>query len=285
MNRDLVLAACILAVCGSAVWLVGWLPHRESGRPGESGRSGERRAWLSLWRPLLPAAVGLMALAGWALQEPRLSDEILHPLAPLFVAPLACVWIRAAVRAVRALVRPHRLPLAATVGILRPRIFVDPVLSGDLDSAALAATMGHERAHARHRDPLRIWLAQVVADLQWPSPHARARFEQWRQVLELARDEEAREGGAAGEDLAAALVGAARLGQRRVPAPIAPLIDGERALILRVQRLLDPLRAPAIRSWRAYLALAGAIALLGAAALFGFTDGDLLVRSLPIIGR
>ena len=283
MNRDLVLATLIVALCGSAIWLAGWLPARSGGRAEESGRAAERRSWLALWLPLVPAAAALAALAGWALQEPRLTDELLRPLTPLFVAPIAALWLRAAWRAGRALAHPRVPPLAATLGLLRPRIAIDERLSRDLDATARQAVLAHERAHCRHRDPLRLWLAQIASDLQWPSPRAAARFERWRQALELARDEEAREGGVDGEDLAAALLGAVRLAQRRSVSPAATLVDGEQALVLRVGRLLAPLRALPAQPWSARLALAGSLALLTAATIFGLGHGDLLVRALPIV--
>ncbi len=283
MNRDLVLATLIVALCGSAIWLAGWLPARSGGRTEESGRAAERRSWLALWLPLVPAAAALAALAGWALQEPRLTDELLRPLTPLFVAPIAALWLRAAWRAGRALAHPRVPPLAATLGLLRPRIAIDERLSRDLDATARQAVLAHERAHCRHRDPLRLWLAQIASDLQWPSPRAAARFERWRQALELARDEEAREGGVDGEDLAAALLGAVRLAQRRSVPPAATLVDGEQALVLRVGRLLAPLRALPAQPWSARLALAGSLALLAAATIFGLGHGDLLVRALPIV--
>ena len=283
MNRDLVLATLIVALCGSAIWLAGWLPLRSRGRAAESGRAAERRSWLALWLPLVPAAAALAALAGWALQEPRLTDEILRPLTPLFVAPIAGLWLRAAWRAGRALAHPRVPPLAATLGLWRPRIAIDDRLARDLDAPARQAVLAHERAHCHHRDPLRIWLAQIASDLQWPSPQAAVRFERWRQALELARDEEAREGGIDGEDLAAALIGAVRLAQRRVVSPLATLVDGEQALVLRVGRLLAPLRPPPAQPWRTLLALAGSLALLAAATIFGLGHGDLLVRALPIV--
>jgi Zn-dependent protease with chaperone function len=283
MNRDLVLATLIVALCGSTIWLTGWLPLRSNGCAAESGRAAERRSWLALWLPLVPAAAALAALAGWALQEPRLTDEILRPLTPLSVAPIAALWLRAGWRAGRALAHPRVPPLAATLGLLRPRIAIDDRLARDLDATARQAVLAHERAHCHHRDPLRIWLAQIASDLQWPSPHAAARFERWRQVLELARDEEAREDGVDGEDLAAALIGAVRLAQGRVVSPLATLVDGEQALVLRVGRLLAPLRPPPAQPWRTRLALAGSLALLAAAAIFGLGHGDLLVRALPIV--
>jgi Zn-dependent protease with chaperone function len=283
MNRNLVLATLVVALGGALIWVAGWLPARSAGRADDSGRGAERRSWFALWLPLCPAAAALAALAGWALQEPRLTDEILRPLTPLFVAPIVVLWLRAAWRAGRALARPRIPPLAATVGLLRPRIAIDPRLSRDLDGAAGTAVLAHERAHCRHRDPLRIWLAQIATDLQWPSSGAVTRFASWRHALELARDEEARADDVDGEDLAAALVGAVRLARGRAPSPVASLIDVERALILRVARLLDPLRAPGRRRWWAGLVLIGSLALLAASTIFGLCHGDLLVRALPIV--
>jgi hypothetical protein len=77
-------------------------------------------------------------------------------------------------------------------------VVVSPALAEVLDPAALRAVHEHESAHARHHDPLRIWLAELAADLQWPSPSARARLQSWPETLELARDDEARERGAQG---------------------------------------------------------------------------------------
>ena len=110
-----------------------------------------------------------------------------------------------------------------------------------LDVDALEAVKAHEAAHVRHRDPLRIWLAQLVTDLQWPWPAAQERFTRWRQVLELARDEEARLSGADGADLAAAILLAARM--YNPPMTGAPLIEGRVGLEERVTRLLAPLHS------------------------------------------
>ena len=189
MNRDLVLATLVVALCGSAIWLTGWLPARRGGRAEESGRVAERRAWRALWLPLVPAAAALAALAGWAMQEPHLTDEILRPVTPLFVAPLAALWLRAAWRAGRALAHPRVPPLAATLGLWRPRIAVDERLSRDLDATARQAVLAHDGRTAATAIRCGSRLAQIASDLQWPSPRAAARFEAWRQALELARDE------------------------------------------------------------------------------------------------
>src|SRR5262249_36567356 len=137
--------------------------------------------------------------------------------------------------------RVRETPPIATVGLVRPRVVVAEDLCDALDPAALTAALAHECVHVRHRDPLRIWLAQIATDLQWPSPSARRRFERWLASLQLARDEEARVGGASGDDLAAAVVAVARMPWHPLGAAIAGLTGAETSLASRVHRLLAPL--------------------------------------------
>src|SRR5262249_41912742 len=155
--------------------------------------------------PVLPTVLGLALLAGWALQEPEQTDEVVSRVAVWLALLFAPGWIRACSRAVRSLRSPPKSITAATVGMLRPRVVISTQLEQMVDSHALAAAREHESAHARHADPLRIWLAQVATDLQWPGPAAPARLRAWREALEFARDDEARSRGADGADLAEAI--------------------------------------------------------------------------------
>jgi Zn-dependent protease with chaperone function len=275
VSRDLVLAGLVLIVCGALAWAPGLLP-------ATSGRS-ERATWWRLWGPLLPAATALALLVGWALQEPSTTDELLRPAAALAALPVALVWARATWRAVRALSARVDAP-AAVVGLLRPRVEIDARLAEVVSSAGMEAARAHEEAHARHRDPLRIWLAQLATDLQWPFGGAAARLAAWLDALELARDDEARRAGARGEDLAEALVGAARLStsQSTRLAAVARLDGPSRALAARVERLLAPLE-PERRPARRRVAVLAVTATLLAAAWLGFAHGDLALRALPFV--
>jgi beta-lactamase regulating signal transducer with metallopeptidase domain len=110
-----------------------------------------------------------------------------------------------------------------------------------LSEGQVNAVLEHERAHARHCDPMRIWLAQLATDLQWPWPQAHERLRRWLLALELARDEEARATGVEGIDLADAILASARFDQR-VNLPLQAALTGEpSALKQRIGRLLDPL--------------------------------------------
>jgi hypothetical protein len=53
---------------------------------------------------------------------------------------------------------------ALTHGLLQPRILLSTAALATLDPAELAAVLGHERAHLRRRDPLRLLAARILAD-------------------------------------------------------------------------------------------------------------------------
>jgi beta-lactamase regulating signal transducer with metallopeptidase domain len=228
---------------------------------------------------------GAAWLIGWHLQEPWQSDERL-PLAALLLAlPVLGLWCRAGIRAARS-ARSTRPAPAATVGLLRPRVVIDPRLRRELDAAGLRAVEAHERAHARHFDPLRIWLAQLLTDLQWPAGAARVRFQAWLEALEIARDDEALAEGVPGVDLAHAIVTAARLtdGHRHDDA-YAGLTGAEHALRARVERLLGapPPVAGETGSRARALSLVLVAAAMASAVLLGVYFGEAMIRRLPFV--
>lgn len=286
MSRELVLATMVLVLCGAGAWLASWVPA--ASEPGErrelSGRQLEARSWRRIWLTLLPAGIALATMFGWALQEPSVTDELLLPTAALVAVPIGLLWLRCALRACVALRTPREMPPIATVGLLRPRVVVAGDLRGTLDPAALMAALAHERVHVRHRDPLRIWLAQIATDLQWPSPSARRRFEHWLGALELARDEQARLDGVPGEDLAAAVVAVARMPRRHPGAAVVGvgLTGAETSLASRVHRLLEPV--PPDRGRRSIVLPLVVLAVLVASVAIGATYGDYVLRAMPFIG-
>jgi hypothetical protein len=277
VDREIVFVALACVLDGPMLCAGSWWPLRAitTGAPDHD----ERRYVRQLWVPILPAALVLAALSGWAVMEPEHAEIVPWPLL-VAGAAFGLIWLRAAVRALRAL-RTSRDAPAATFGLLRPRAFISPILATVVDSHAVAAALAHEAAHVRHRDPLRIWLAQFVTDLQWPSPVAPRRFRAWLCALELARDDEARVNGVDGADLAAAIVAAARLSA--VARPMAALIGDEATLRLRIERLLcaaPPSDAVANTHAIAALRVAALALALAAAVSAGTYWGEVVVRTL-----
>jgi beta-lactamase regulating signal transducer with metallopeptidase domain len=207
-----------------------------------------------LWRPLLPSGAWLAFLLGWALREPDNAEglprdgQILTLIAGLVA--LRVVWRAGQAAQVRS------RPLLGVIGLFRPEIHVEPVAEAALDPSARVAAIAHEDAHVRHQDPLRIWLALLATDLQLGVPASRTRFRSWRHALELARDEEARESGVSGPELAVAILAITRL-DHGFSAPAAATLGGDAALLQdRIARLLAPAApAPQRGPWRRTLGL------------------------------
>ncbi len=277
MERESLLATLIVLLSGLALQVFalwpGGIRHRSA------ARQVERLQWLVLWWPAAPALTVAAWLCGWALSQP---DPVrAHVGVLIFVAagPFAVVGGRAVVRAVLSLCRSSSTYGIATVGLLRPRIVIAPELAQALDETALQAALAHERTHVRHRDPLRIWLAQFVTDLQWPWGSAQRRFTGWLASLEHARDDEARRTGVEGADLAAAVLSALRF-QTGVSAA-ATLIGRPEALEARIVRLLRPLPESPPDEELPYLTVAGGLAMICLAALvLGVSYGERLIDSL-----
>jgi len=280
MDREIVLTTLACVLCGPALVVAGALTLRL--RPPGAAREHERAAWRRLWFPVVPAALILAFLIGWALQEPEAAEPADAPVLA-FAAVFAFIALRAVVRAARAFRAPAHPPVAMTTGLLRPRVVVAPELAARLDGRALDAALAHEQAHVRHRDPLRLWLAQLATDLQWPVPGARQRFSDWRHALELARDAEACER-VDGSDLAAALIEAARLTRAPAGEVHACLVadpDGAAAFSDRIYRLLDGATAveePGPRRWASWAPVAVAICL---AVVAGAHYGERIIGLLP----
>jgi hypothetical protein len=277
MDRECCASLLIALVGGTAFLASGWCPVADARI--RSARALERITWWRLWLPVAPALAVASAFCGWALLEPDPIPESMPVSLILMSTPFLVLLARAAVRSGWALIRDPGDPGTATVGLLRPWIVFSPRLAKTLDDRQIEAALEHERSHARHWDPLRIWLVQLVTDLQWPWPQARERMQRWLIALELARDEEARARGIDGTDLAEAIIASARFGQSASHPAQAALTGQSAALKERIARLLEPLSAdPAQAHLRTplFLLLPTSVIALG----FGLMFGEGVVRAL-----
>lgn len=275
VDREYLLTIFVLVGATASMALANaWLVWREAA----TGLSiDERLEWRRLWTPLAVAVVSTAWSWGWWLLEPENAESVpsLFVLAALLAG---YVWLRALVRAIKSQ-RDSRRPAAYTSGFLRPRIVIDPAFAELLDEVELAAVQAHEQAHVRHRDPLRVWLAQWCADLQWPSGAARRWLLTWRAALEMARDDEARRDGVDGADLGSALVKAARFGFIGGRSCVCFL--GERdAFRARIVRLLSPIEPKATSGRHASRGALALFLMFGIVAAGGALFGEAVVRTL-----
>lgn len=122
----------------------------------------------------IAADAGVVALAGVFLVGFRLCwthVRVQRTLAALSLPPsprLGALQRQLGVRSVAELPTPE--PTAFCAGFARPRVYVSEGLLDHLADAELAAVLAHEAAHARHRDPLRLAVASLVADLCFAVP-------------------------------------------------------------------------------------------------------------------
>ena len=293
MERETLVSLLIMLSGGLTLQLLAaWPPAKAA---GADPAALERQAWRDLCRPALAVLLLAAWFVGWALTEP---DPVRDPLDPAVVLllwlPFGLLFARAAARAVWALLRQLPECGVSTCGFLQPQVVFSPFLARRLDEPVIHAALAHEHAHARHRDPLRIWVAQLITDLQWPWPQAPRRMTAWLAALELARDEEARREGIEGPDLAAAVLASVRfLGElpareRHALAGTqlvhARLIGDAQTLHQRVARLLAPTRgsgaAAARFSLRRRVVLM--VPLLLAVMLLGAVWGQRIM--LPLLG-
>lgn len=252
MEREALLS--ILIVLFGGIVLQPFASWRWKEWGGTSPADLERRSWLRLCSPVVPVLLIAAWLCGWALAEPDpVPDVPARWIVILACAPFALLFGRAAARAVWALMRRPLDCGVSTVGLFQPQVIFSPFLAKQLDDGVIRAALAHEHAHAANRDPLRIWVAQLITDLQWPWPGAPLRFEAWLDALELARDDEARVNGAEGAELAAAVLASVRYLTHVTPQEVAAaggtqlaharLTGNSRALRERVARLLAPRQA------------------------------------------
>jgi Zn-dependent protease with chaperone function len=245
---------------------------------------------------LAALAVTVFAALGWPLPTGYDSANVTLVLATAVtgLAASSMVAARAATssRALRALVGAARRPVplivhnaatglgvagkvdavaageafAVTHGLVRPRILVSTGLTAELGAAEITAVLAHEREHLRHRDPLRLLAAQLLAQWAWYLPAGRWLARRCALRRELAADRAA--AGAAGRGvLAAALLKLASLPACPAVAAASPAEDQPGSLEARVAQLEDG-RPPRQRlTALRVLASGGALIWLAAAAV------------------
>lgn len=162
------------------------------------------------------------------------------------------------------------IPLALTVGLIRPRIYLSSRLLEVLSPAELSVVVAHERAHRHRRDALSLLIADVLSRLHLPWIRSRL-LADLRLATEQACDEEAARATGDRLGVAKAILTVTRLGGERPLRSHALLVTITGADIqVRVGALLHP--APTPKSWPQGLVAAGT----GLLAALGWVFADRL---------
>jgi Zn-dependent protease with chaperone function len=269
---------------------------------GRAVRAAERMAAaagarLLLGLRLLPGALAALLVLGvcapsylW-LEPAGTAEEVWWTC--LAAAALGA-WISGAglLRAARAALRSRRYlqqcraaeesdaAVVVLAGVWRPRLVVSRGVRRALAPDQLAAALRHERAHRESRDNLKRLLLAAAPF----APGLRGLERGWARMAEWAADDRAAAGSARRSvALAGALVRVARMGAGPAVSPLATsLMADARDLEVRVERLLNPRAADAVRRngrwWWAAAAVALAVAAQPATLYWAHRAMEALMR-------
>lgn len=157
---------------------------------------------------------------------------------------------------------PAPAPEAFVMGLMAPRVYVTEGLL-EMPGHVVEVVLAHERAHARHRDPLYAWLASLALACHVPGLAARL-ARTLRRTQEMAADAAAAAALGDAPRVAEVLVQMARVRQS-YPASMLAFAGG--SIEARVRRLLaaNPHAERPTRAALGALALALLLAMLAAA--------------------
>lgn len=147
-------------------------------------------------------------------------------------------------------------------GFIRPRLYVAARAVQALEREELRAVLEHERYHLERRDPLRMFIAELVLWCLRFVPGIKRMYEEFRTSVELAADEAAIERLGSNRALSSALLRLlSQHGGTRVAAPVGVAYFG--VTDRRIEHLLGE-HQPRSRRTFVVFALVGFLALAGA---------------------
>ncbi|WP_187274087.1 M56 family metallopeptidase [Paenibacillus sp. N3.4] len=151
------------------------------------------------------------------------------------------------------------VPIALTLGIIRPRIILSTALLELLEEDELQAVLEHERFHLKHRDPLAIFLLSMLAISMWYIPLYRWVLDKYKIIIEIMADQFALSRIHHVTDLGGALIKMLKQGQAPHTS-VSYASFAETSINVRILHILEPqtklsLRMPFLRTVISILAL------------------------------
>ncbi|MFJ7934679.1 M56 family metallopeptidase [Sporosarcina sp. NPDC096371] len=134
----------------------------------------------------------------------------------------------------------HPMPLAITMGFIRPKIVISTGLMNLLTNEELHAVISHEMYHKEHRDPLNIFLMALCSSTMWYIPILKWCNQNFRIVKELLADEYAIEKQQTSVNLGSALLKMLKVSKyEKMPFAYASFADT--SVNYRIDYMLNPL--------------------------------------------
>jgi beta-lactamase regulating signal transducer with metallopeptidase domain len=228
--------------------------------------------WDLLFGVIVPLGMVMIALSALALGGLRLLLMAHIVLRCRMPVPLSLQqWVktqgeRLGVSSIRVQICASQRPLAFTCGIVRPTVLLSTWMLSNLDQHELEAVLMHELEHVARRDYLIIFLATVLRDAFFYMPTSWIAYRQLQHEKELVCDDltvkVTRRPLALASALAKVWLHAVETPQSARFGAAQPLVERERALNTRIDRLLAQQSTTHIHHSRAVTLSVCALALL-----------------------
>jgi Zn-dependent protease with chaperone function len=131
--------------------------------------------------------------------------------------------------------------LAFTMGIRSPSIVLSTSLINLLEEEELKAVIEHERFHQNNRDPLLIFILQIIAQSLWFIPLTKWCYENYKIICEILADEYAIKHTGSQLGLGSALLKLIRHRITNETVPMTVPFSGQ-SINYRLQQLVEPKR-------------------------------------------
>ncbi|MBD8027142.1 M56 family metallopeptidase [Ureibacillus sp. Re31] len=135
----------------------------------------------------------------------------------------------------------HPIPLAITMGFIRPKIVFSTGLINLLTDEELRSVITHEFYHFKNRDPLKVFLISLCASTMWYIPILQWFTQQYRIIQELLADEYAIKKQNTSVYLSSALLKMIKVGKQQ-KMPFAYVSFADTSVNYRIEYILNPLK-------------------------------------------
>lgn len=135
----------------------------------------------------------------------------------------------------------HPIPLAITMGFIKPKIVVSTGVINLLTEEELRSVISHELYHYRNRDPLKVFLITLCASTMWYIPILQWFTQQYRIIQEILADEYAIKRQNTPVYLSSALLKMIKVGKQH-KMPFAYVSFADTSVNYRIEYILNPIK-------------------------------------------
>lgn len=136
----------------------------------------------------------------------------------------------------------HNQSLAFTIGCVKPYIVLSSALLEMLEDHELEAVIEHETFHQRNRDPLKVFILQLISQSLWFIPVTKWAYQNYKIMSEVLADEYAIQRTGSELGLGSALL---KLVKNNFHTSIGPVVVhfSDESVNYRLQQLVNPQKA------------------------------------------